>query len=63
MQREETAGTDKKPIEPSLTILLVAFFQDLGSCTTERSKRNSIFKNSVQVRAKHETDESVVEVE
>ena len=50
MQREETVGTDKKPVELSLTIFFVAFFQDSGSCTTERSKRNSIFKNSVHVQ-------------
>ena len=47
MQREETEGTDKKPVELSLTIFFVAFSHDSGSCTIERSKRNSIFKNSV----------------
>ena len=47
MQREETGRTDKKLIELSLTIFFGAFSHDSGSCTIERSNRNSIFKNSV----------------
>ena len=50
MQPEETGGIVKKPVELSLTIIFVAFFHDLGSCTIERSKRNLIFKNSVYVQ-------------
>ena len=50
MQREETGGTDKKPVELSLTIFFVAFSHDSGSCTIKQSKRNSIFKNSVFVQ-------------